>query len=210
MTAARGLRRDAEANRQRLLEAAGRLMAERGLATPLEDIAAAAGVGIATLYRRFPTRDDLVAALFADRLADYVADLEASFAIDDGWQALVWFLRRSLERQIADRALKELVEHAGLGGPARQVRQRVLPLAERLVERARATGVLRPDVTVADLVLLTQGVAAIGADTAAVDPDAWRRPLTFVLDGLCTARPAPTPPEVAPLSAEQLDRLHGG
>ncbi|HET9071258.1 MAG TPA: helix-turn-helix domain-containing protein [Acidimicrobiales bacterium] len=205
---ARPLRRDAEANRQHILDAAGRLMAERGLATPLEDIAAAAGVGIGTLYRRFPTRADLVEALFQDRLAAYVADLETAVGTDDGWEGLVWFLSRAAARQIADRALSELIEQDLGPDTIRHLRDRVLPLADTLVEHARASGRLRADFTVGDLALVQHMLAGVGAVTSPVSPTAWRRYLTLLLDGMLARREAPTPAEEPAPTVAQLKHVH--
>lgn len=202
------LRRDAEANRQQILEAAGRLMAVRGLATPLEDIAAEAGVGIATLYRRFPTRDDLIAALFRDRLAAYLSDLEAAAAVPDGWDGLVWFLKNASGRQIADRALSELVEHDSGQEAISQIRDRIRPLAQTVVRRAKATGRLRPDFTVADLFFVQQMLVTVGAGTIAVSDTAWERYLTILLDGLVTSRTGPTRPAAPALSIDQVEELH--
>lgn len=203
----RPLRRDAEANRQHLLDAAGRLMAERGLATPLEDIAAAAGVGIGTLYRRFPTRAELIEALFHERLAAYLADLEEAVAMADGWEALTWFLERATERQIADRALAELIEHDLGPGAIRQLRERVLPLAEALVDHARASGRLRPDFTVSDLAMVQHMLAGVGATTCHVSGTAWRRYLTILVDGMVAMRSGPTPAGEPALNIGQLKRL---
>ncbi len=205
--AGRRLRRDAETNRRHILEAAGRLMAERGLATPLEDIASAAGVGIATLYRRFPTRQSLVDALFADRLATYVADLETALAMEDGWEALVWFLRRSTARMIADRGLGEVVDHQPGSAVLQHIRDQLLPMGARLVERAKASGRLRDDVTVADFLLLQKALVAVGTATSAVHPTTWGRYLTILVDGLCTDRAQPTPLRQPPLSLEELHAL---
>lgn len=201
----RRLRRDAEENRRQILDAAGRLMAQRGLAAPLDEIAAAAGVGIATLYRRFPSRDALVEALFEDRVAAYVADLEGAVAMPDGWDALVWFLRRATARQIADRALAELIDHEPLHGTVRGLLERLWPLVEALVTNARATGRLRPDVTAGDLLLLQKALAVVGTALAPLDPDAWTRHLTIVLDGLAVSRGAPSP---LGRPALPIDRLH--
>ncbi|HET9078190.1 MAG TPA: helix-turn-helix domain-containing protein [Acidimicrobiales bacterium] len=206
--ATRRLRRDAEANRQQILEAAGRLMAERGLATPLEDIAAAAGVGIATLYRRFPSREELVEALFEDRLAAYLADLETAAAMPDGWQALTWYLRSASARQVADRALKELLEHDPGHGTVSRLLERLWPLAETLVERARATGRLRRDFTVVDLVFVQQMLASIGTATLPLNATAWERYLTIVVDGMVTSRRDATPPGQPALTVAQLEALH--
>lgn len=204
----RPLRRDAETNRRQILEAAGRLMAARGLAIPLEDIAAEAGVGIATLYRRFPTRDDLIAALFRDRLDAYFADMEAAVARPDGWEALVWFLEAAAARQIADRGLAELVEHDSGQAAVSQIRERMWPLATTLVERAKATGRLRPDFTVSDLALVQHMVVTVGATTHPVSDTAWRRYLTILLDGLATSRPGPTPLPEEALTTDEVDAVH--
>lgn len=201
------LRRDARENRQRILEAAGRLMAEHGLATPLEDIAMSAGVGIGTLYRRFPTRTDLVEALFEDRLAAYVADLERAVAMADGWEALVWYLDRATARQVADRALAELIEHSPGPGSIQQLRERVLPSAEALVEHARASGRARSDLTVSDLALIQHMLAELGTATSVVSSTAWRRYLVIILDGLVGSRTQPTPPEQPALTIDQLQAL---
>jgi len=201
------LRRDARANRQRILEAAGRLMAEHGLATPLEDIATSAGVGIGTLYRRFPTRTDLVEALFEDRLAAYIADLETAVGMTDGWEALVWYLDRATARQVADRALAELIEHNPGPGIIQQLRERVLPLAEALVEHARASGRLRPDFTVSDLALIQHMLAELGTATSLVNGTTWQRYLVIILDGLVDSRVHPTPTKQPALTIDQLKAL---
>lgn len=204
----RRLRRDAEANRRQILQAAGRLMAERGLATPLEDIAAAAGVGIGTLYRRFPTRQALVEALFEDRLAAYLADLQTALAMPNGWYALLWFLRTAARRQIADRALSELIEHDAGTDAIRQLVRQLWPLAETLVERAKATGQLRPDFTATDLAFLQQMLVAVGTATNPHSDTAWQRYLTVLVDGMVAARTQPTTAPVPALTMDELEELH--
>lgn len=206
-TGTRRLRRDAETNRQRVLGAAGRLMAERGLAVPLDDIAAEAGVGIGTLYRRFPTRNDLIEALFEDRMAAYVADAEESLRLADGWDGLVTYLERTLARLIADRALSQILEHDPTSGRAWAVRERLGPLAERLVERAKASGRLRPDFTVGDLIVVQRMLVEVGVSTDQVQPGVWHRYLDMTLDGLAAARGGPSPLDAPALSLDQVERL---
>ncbi len=108
-TAPRPLRKDAERNRVRILAAARELFAEQGLTVTLDDIARHAGVGVGTVYRRFPDKEQLIDALFEDRLGEIVAVATESAEIDDPWLALVHFLERALELQADDRALKELL-----------------------------------------------------------------------------------------------------
>lgn len=202
------LRRDAEENRRHILAAAGRLMAERGLATPLGDIAAAAGVGIGTLYRRFPARADLVEALFEERLAAYLADLEEALDIPDGWDAFVWYLRRSTTREVADRALTELLDVELPAGAVRQLKERVIPLGEELLERAKAGGRLRSDITISDVVVLKHALCSIGTLLARADGPAWERYLDMVLDGLVSAREGPSEPSRPAPALEELKATH--
>src|SRR5262249_37244893 len=88
------LRRDAERNRLRLLEAAREVFGERGCDASLEEIARRAGVGIGTLYRRFPTRETLIEALFAEKAYDYVRASETALAADDAWEGFAGFVER--------------------------------------------------------------------------------------------------------------------
>jgi AcrR family transcriptional regulator len=104
-TTERPLRRDAERNRERILQAAAELFTERGLDVTLNDIAHHAGVGVGTVYRRFPDKETLIDALFEVRLAQIVALAEAQSRVEDPWEALSGFLERALEMQSADRAL---------------------------------------------------------------------------------------------------------
>jgi AcrR family transcriptional regulator len=205
---ARPLRRDAEANRRQILEAASRLMTERGLAAPLEDIAAAAGVGIGTLYRRFPTRADLIEAVFQDHLGIYIADLEESVAMADGWEAFLHFLERATARQISDRALNELVEHDLGEESVRQVMEKVTPLVETLVTRAKQTGRLRPDFSVSDLAFLQQMLVALGSATASFGDRVWKRYMIMMVDGLVVRRDEPTPAGGPALSIDEMHALH--
>ncbi|MEU4575316.1 helix-turn-helix domain-containing protein [Nonomuraea sp. NPDC023979] len=189
------MRKDAVHNRERLLEAARRLFADRGLDVPLEEIARTAGVSIGTLYNRFPTRDALVEAVFADRVARVSELAEQALAAGDAWEGFTAFLTGVCELQAADLGYNDLAARtatAGDRGPA---------LMEEILDRARRSGDLRDDVTLTDLAFVIWGVAATVKATHDVAPGAWRRHLALSLDGLraAAARPLPAPP----LSAEQ-------
>ena len=108
-TADRPLRADAQRNRQRLLEAAHDLFAERGLSVTLDDIARRAGVGVGTAYRRFGSRDELITALFEERMHEILALADEAMAIENPWEGLVTFLTRMVELQASDRGLKEVM-----------------------------------------------------------------------------------------------------
>lgn len=199
----RPLRRDATRNRERVLQAARELFAERGLEVTMDEIARRAGVGVGTVYRRFHNRDEIIAALFEDRMRDYVALGDAALADPDPWAGFVRFLESSLSMQAADRGLKELLmsERRALDRIAR-VRERVMPLVERLLIRAQEAGALRADVSVRDVPVLSLMVGQVIDFTQDAAPDLWRRYLALLLDGL---RAGGDPLPGAPLEPAQLD-----
>jgi AcrR family transcriptional regulator len=176
------LRADAERNRRRILDAAGELFAAKGVGVGLDEIAQHAGVGVGTAYRRFPDKDQLIDALFAERVDALVAAAERGLAEPDGWQGLVTFMSGAVELHASDRALKELV-FQGNGGEARvaHVRSRMAPLTEEIVRRAHASGELRPGIAHTDLVMLQFMLASLGDFD---DGRLWRRALEITLDGL--------------------------
>src|SRR6185436_6544187 len=99
----RPLRADAARNRARLLVAAKEVFAARGLDATMDEVARRAGVGVGTAYRRFRNRDDLIAALFEERLDDFMRLLDEALADADPWAGLRGFLERSMEMQAEDR-----------------------------------------------------------------------------------------------------------
>src|ERR1700694_204012 len=99
----RPLRKDAERNRQRIIEAATELFAERGLGVTLNDVAHYAGVGVGTVYRRYPDKADLIEEVFEHRLGELAGLAEAARDDPDPWKGLTNFLERSLELQARDR-----------------------------------------------------------------------------------------------------------
>src|SRR3954462_3398719 len=101
------LRADAERNRQRILDAAGELFARKGLCVGLDEIARHAGVGVGTAYRRFANKDELVDALFQDRVDELAAVAGRALEHDDAWEGLKGFLEAAVELHVANRALKE-------------------------------------------------------------------------------------------------------
>jgi AcrR family transcriptional regulator len=191
------LRVDAERNRQRILEAARAVFAEAGVDAPLEAIAQRAGVGIATLYRRFPTRDDLVAASFAPRMAEYLAAVDEALQAPDAWEALRDFVVRMCGMQAADRGLNDvLVATFPTARALEEPRARAYRGFVDLIRRAQAQGMLRADFVPEDMVLLLMANAGVVRATRDAAPDAWRRFVSLVLDGFRAdgARPLPPPP----------------
>jgi AcrR family transcriptional regulator len=186
------------------VQAAQAAFAERGLDVPLEDVAEQAGVGIATLYRRFPTRDDLVAACFEGRLAEYARAAEEALDAPDGWTGFRTYVERTCAMQAADRGLKDVLTRTFPNARALEAnRSRGFELFLRLIDRAKAEGTLRSDFVPEDHVLVLMGNAGVVQGTGNEAPDAWRRYVALMLDGLRTEGAAPLPP---PPTARQVLR----
>jgi AcrR family transcriptional regulator len=208
-TAEKPLRKDAERNRRRILDAAADLFTQRGLGVTLNDIAHHADVGVGTVYRRFPNKDLLIDALFEEKVSEMVALAEQASADPDPWHGLVHFLEQSLELQARDKGLKQLLL-ATPSGCARVggVRERMVPLMTSLVERARDAGELRADVGPGDLPVLQWMLGAVVDYCSEVSPELWRRYLQILLDGV-RAQEGPPPEPLAPdaLTPAQLEAL---
>jgi AcrR family transcriptional regulator len=204
MTAVRPLRADAERNRLRIVDAAKRLFAERGVDVSVEDIATAAGVGIGTFYRRFPDRESLIEAVFAAKLERATESARAALEIDDPWAAFRTFVMTVARMHARDRGLNDVLLSSDHGRErVAAFRETIQPLAGHLLERAKAAGTLRADVTLFDVAMIHQAVAAIADITRDVSPDYFERTLTLMVDGLARER-TPTPMPVPPPDFEQL------
>jgi AcrR family transcriptional regulator len=201
----RPLRADAARNRARLLAAAKDVFAERGLDATMDEVARRAGVGVGTAYRRFRNRDDLIAALFEQRLDEFIALLQAALADEDPWRGLTTFFERSMEMQAEDRGFKELLHQSDESrARMREFRRNVRPLVSELVRRARDAGELRADVVEDDVLLVSLMTGAVADFSQSIEPQLWRRALGLLLDGL-RAQGA-TPLAAPPLDEKQIER----
>src|SRR3954464_165518 len=156
------LRKDAERNRQRILEAARALFAERGLGVTLNDVAHHAGVGVGTVYRRFPDKEMLIDTLFQEHLDAWARIYVEGLDDPDPWHAVVSTHEHALELWANNRGLKEIL----LGSPrasarAAQQRAQLHPLAATLIERAQAAGEIRADATTQDYGVVLMMVGAV-------------------------------------------------
>ncbi|HEY7694285.1 MAG TPA: helix-turn-helix domain-containing protein [Gaiellaceae bacterium] len=198
------LRRDAARNRASLIAAGRDVFAEHGPDASLEEIARRAGVGIGTLYRHFPSREALAEEIFSEHIDEVVAAAETAARAEDAWAGLVTFLEHVLDLQARNLPLRGLFLRHGAGRGVAERRRLIAPLLERVIERGRAQGALRDDLTVGDLSLALWSFAPVLEATAGVAPNVWRRHLRILLDGM---RPqAATPQEVAPLAGRRLER----
>jgi AcrR family transcriptional regulator len=175
-------RADAQRNYEKVLAAAREAFAEGGESTSLEEIARRAGVGIGTLYRNFPNRQALLEALYVDEVEE-VCRAAAGLEEDaDPWEALqTWF--GSFVGYIATkRALAaELLNYLELDAPLFQVcRRSLFEAGEPLLKRAQDAGVVRPDVSIADVIQMVVGIAKIPTS----EPGQVEHIVRVALDGL--------------------------
>lgn len=190
----RRLRADAARNRQRVLTAAAEVFAERGLDASLDEVAHAAGVGVGTVYRRFPNKESLIDALFEDKVENMVVLAREADAFDDPWEGFVYFIERALERQVQNRGLRDVLlrsEFACAG--AARTREAVAPILAAIIERAQESGRLRPDVVVNDVPMLVTMLGAVSDYVGPNDAELWRRYMVLILDSLVADRAAWTP-----------------
>jgi AcrR family transcriptional regulator len=199
-------RSDARRNREQLVSAARELFASEGVDVPVREVARQAGLGVGTLYRHFPTREELVDAVLEDAFGEFVAIAESALAEPDPWRGFTRFVEESLVLHARNRGLRDVVETRSRGRErASAMRRRIRPLAARLVARAQEEGTLRSDFSPQDIPLVLWGSDRVIELAGAVAPEIWRRQLGFVFDGLRSS--AATPLAQRPLTEAQLQRV---
>jgi AcrR family transcriptional regulator len=198
----RPLRRDAERNRLRILAAAREVFAARGIDVTLDDIAHHAGLGVGTVYRRYPSREHLVEALFDEQL-DQLADLAAEgLRHPDPWTGLTGFFERSAELMVGDRGLRDVLFSRTYGRErVAKARDRIAPAVDALITHCQRAGVVRTDLVGADMPVLHFMTAAVLEYTEDTQPGLWRRYAALLLDGLRTNA------STLPVDAPDLDSL---
>jgi AcrR family transcriptional regulator len=179
-TSERHLRRDAQANRERLVAAARDAFAVGGVDVSMDEIARRAGVGVGTIYRNFPTKDDLLDAVLEDAIDRLVAILHEALALDDAWAGFRLYLEHALDLHARNRGLKQLFAARGTA----HARRRMGPLAVQLISRAQQQGTLRADFKPEDLRLVFRSAGAV----IEYDPGSRRRFVALLLDGLKASR----------------------
>jgi AcrR family transcriptional regulator len=201
------LRRDAERNRRSVLEAARVVFGERGCHAPFEEIARRAGVGIGTLYRRFPTREALIDALFEEKAVRYRRASEEALAAEDAWEGFARFVERICEMQAEDRGFADVLTSTfpqgsapGINAAMGQARRN----AAKLVARARREGKLRHDFAPQDFVWILITNAAYLEATRDLAPGGWRRYVALILDAARSDGASKLPPPPTPAQLEQV------
>jgi AcrR family transcriptional regulator len=179
---------DAEGKRATLLRAAGEVFAREGLDAPMPVIAAAARAGIGSVYRQFPSKRDLLAALVVERLEEVESRAELALASSDGpWNALTGLLWALAERQVADDVVGEAMATVSAHPAVQEALASTMVALERLLAAARAEGRVRADATTLDLRLLFAATRA----AVSLESGAWRRMLELGIDALEANGPPP-------------------
>ncbi|MEV4759717.1 helix-turn-helix domain-containing protein [Micromonospora sp. NPDC049559] len=169
-------RADALRNHGRVLAAARELFAERGLEVTVPEVAARAGVGRATVYRSYPTKDELVLAVARENFGELEARTQAALAADDAYRAFADYVPDLFDRLSRDRGLAAVLLEARLVPAAR-----IVELIGRLVEAAKGSGLVRPDAGVLDVRVVLCGVLRQLIVLDEHDPAVWRRYADLVL-----------------------------
>jgi AcrR family transcriptional regulator len=191
-TSAPGLRpqrADARRNREAVLESARRVFAANGLDAQIDEIARGAGVGVGTVYRHFPTKEDLLEALAQARFEGLAERARQALESEDGWEGFVDFMTYSARVMAEDRLLSEAMDQrAEVCGDAAE-RAGLPDLVGRLLERAKATGKLRSDTERWEVPGLICGIGRAVRGAGSAPALSWERHLEIILAGLRVTPP---------------------
>jgi AcrR family transcriptional regulator len=185
----RPLRADARRNRVAIVKAARTVFARSGRSAQMDDVARRAKVGVGTLYRHFPTKEDLLAALAVDRFEQLATFAREAAGLEDPWEAVCVFIERGARLHASDRALSEMLAESPRRMREAAVRSGLPVLIEALVRRAQEAGAMRADARWEDIPMTFCAAGhAVGPPRAS-----WQRMLALVLDGLRAPGSAPLP-----------------
>lgn len=202
----RALRADAERNRRRLLDAAQALFRERGLDVGVAEIAQRAGVGRGTLFRNFPTKQDLIAAIVIDRMGEATEYGRKLLDAPDAGEALFSFLEEVVGRQQLDRCLFDAVADTFLANQdIRAAHAEIVGGLEELLTRAKDAGAVRSDVGAVDVLMLLKGVCEAATAFAGSDPAIVPRQLDLVRAAI-SASDVQRPLRGRPPTLEDIER----
>lgn len=185
----RPLRADAQRNRAKILAAAEAVLADEGLAAPIDDIARRAGVGIGTVYRHFPTKEALFEAIFVAWVQRLVDEARARLDDENPGQSFFEELDSWLQHSVQHRAVAEGLAETGIDVKAAtaDLKQDLRDSVELLLQRAQAAGAVRNDVEIGDVMILLSG-ACTALNQADLDPAARLRTFHIMCDGLRATR----------------------
>ena len=210
--AAPPLRADARRNRDRIVEAAREVFAEQGLDASLNEVARRAEVGVATLFRRFPSREELVAATFAAPMGQYATLVETALQDPDPWHGFCEYVRRVCALQAGDRGFTDVLTRSFPTAKAFEAeRDQAFRRFTLLISRAQDAGALRPDFVAEDLPMLLMANAGVVTATHDAAPETSSRLVAYMLQAFSAEAAGPLPPPPAPRRMYRaLHRLQKG
>ncbi|NKY33893.1 TetR/AcrR family transcriptional regulator [Nocardia speluncae] len=203
----RRLRVDAARNQQRILDAARELFADRGLEITLDDVAARAGVGVGTVYRRFANKRELISEVFAVHVREFAEAAQDALTEANPWEGVVRLFDYACRHMATNRGFSEVML-AMHDDPDRLTlpREQLGPAVAAVMERARNAGVLQPGIEDTDLFALIYMVDSLAEFARPVDSDIWRRYMAITLNGIRAQDTPPQPLAVNALSLVQVER----
>ena len=181
----RPMRKDAERNRRRVISAARELFAVRGLQSTLNEVAHHAGLGVGTVYRRFPTKEDLFEAVFVDGMNQLAVLAESALRHENSWEGFEWFVTQMCEMTATNRGMREIAFSKAYGGyQVEAARTRLVPVLSKVVERAKNDGYLRAEASRTDMPFFGLLTGAVSDFAGEIDADLWRRYMAILLEGM--------------------------
>jgi AcrR family transcriptional regulator len=195
----RPLRADAEHNRERIVEAARELFAERGIDVTREEIARRAGVGMATLKRRFPTRADLVAGAFEEKMWLFATGARKALKDPDPWHGFCRYVSSLCAMQTSDRGFSDVLTMTFPSVTRFQAaRDQAFEDFSELTRRAKEAGSLRQDFVTEDLIILLMASAGVVGATGTVAPRSAPRLIGYLLQAFAAPGGGTLPPPPSP------------
>jgi AcrR family transcriptional regulator len=180
----RALRADARRNREAVIGAAKKLFADEGLDAQMPDIAKTAKVGVGTVYRHFPTKDDLIAALAIERFERLAEKVREALEDDDPWEGLCEFIRFAARLQADDRGLCEVMSSRPEVMNASALAVGLDKLTDQMVKRAQRAGDLRKDLDWEDIPMIACSMGSVTQAEMGPGLGRWPRLVEIVIDGL--------------------------
>lgn len=209
------LRKDAAQRRQLLIDVAREVFAEHGVKATLHDVAREAGVGVGTVYRRFANKQELLEEIYKEQVDELEQLLHEALALEDAWEALEFYVRRSIALQVRDRGMAQIISgHYMTKDLFDASRARIAPLVNALAKNAVRSGQARADLVGTDLIFVQIGLLAI-ADMQYLDAaqgmeamvgKLYERYLQIALDGMRVEAAREALP-VPPLTTDETHRL---
>jgi AcrR family transcriptional regulator len=202
----RTMRADAERNRRRLLDAATQMFGERGLDVGVGEIAHQAGVGRGTLFRNFPSKEHLIAAIVVERMKESISRGHTALQAPDAGEALFDLIEQSVGRSQTDRALFDAIAETWLANDEiREIHGELIGVLDALVRKAQDAGAVRTDVSAVDVLMMIKGACEALASFQHLKPEVMGRQLDLVRSAI-SAPGVECPLRGSPPSLEDLEQ----